>query len=171
MDRDRSRNLYRLLDEFIRTRDLEPKMLEQKVFVLWREHLSRSKHLAPLAKNTAPISLSNGVLKIYTEYPAYKASLLLNKLKILADLNAELGKPVLTDFRIEIRQVNTAEFHTTEDPPSSPETPEEDSTTGNTHQITPEQLEKIEQALTRVSDPQLKESLWQLFTTQSKDKP
>ena len=167
---DRSRNLYRLLDEFIQSRNLEPKMLEQKVFVLWREYLSRSEHLAPLAKNTVPISLSNGILKIYTEYPAYKASLLLNKLKILVDLNAELGKPILTDLRIEIHQVHTAELHKTVDPPSSPETPEEDSTTGNTHQIAPEQLEKIEQALTSVSDPQLKESLWQLFTTHSKDK-
>lgn len=171
---DKSQNLHHLLTELMETDDFKPKVLEHKVFVLWREYLSGDKHLAPLATNTVPISLSNGILKIYTEYPAYKSSLLLNKPGILADINAELGQPVLTDLRIEIHQVHTAELHKSEDPPSSPETSEEDSTdstTGNTHQVTPDQLEKIEQTLTSVSDPQLKASLWQLFTAQSKDKP
>ena len=169
---DKSQNLHHLLAELMETDDFKPKVLEYKVFVLWREYLSGDKHLAPLATNTVPISLSNGILKIYTEYPAYKSSLLLNKPGILANINAELGQPVLTDLRIEIHQIHTAELHEIEDQPSSPETSEEDSTTGNTHQeVTPDQLEKIEQTLTSVSDPQLKASLWQLFTTQSKDKP
>ena len=171
---DKSQDLHHLIAELMQTDEFKPKVLEYKVFVLWREYLSGDKHLAPLATNTVPISLSNGILKIYTEYPAYKSSLLLNKPGILADINAELGQPVLTDLRIEIKQIHTAELHEIEDQdqPSSPETSEEDSTTGNTHQeVTPDQLEKIEQTLTSVSDPQLKASLWQLFTTQSKDKP
>ena len=163
---DKTHNLRYLLTELIRTHDLEPKMLEQKVFALWREHLG-----APLGTKTVPVSLSNGILKIYTEYPAYKTALSFHKPKLLADINAELGQPILTDLRIEIHQVNTTEPHKTEDQPLSPETSEEDSTTGNTYQVTPEQLEKIEQSLTSVSDPQLKESLWQLFTAQSIDKP
>ena len=167
---DKTRNLHRILAELMRTHGFEPKVLEQKVFVLWPECLSRNKHLAPLATNTVPISLSNGILKIYTEYSAYKSSLLLNKPKILADINAELEKPALTDFRVEIKTL-AVKPQETEDQSSSPETPEEDSTIGNTHQVTPEQLEKIEHALSSVSDPHLRESLWQLFTTQSKDNP
>ena len=167
---DKTRNLHRLLAELMRTHGFEPKVLEQKVFALWRECLSRNKHLAPLATNTVPISLSNGILKIYTEYSAYKSSLLLNKPKILADINAELEKPVLTDFRVEIKPL-VVKPQETEDQPSSPETPEEDSTIGNTHQVTPEQLEKIEQTLASVSDTHLRESLRQLFTTQSADGP
>lgn len=163
---DKTHNLHHLLAELIRKNDLEPKMLEQKVFALWGKYLG-----APLGTKTVPVSLSNGILEVYTEYPPYKNELLLLKQNILADLNAELGKPILTELRIKIHQVRSAEPHKTEDQSSSPETSEEDSTTGNTHQVTPEQLEKIEQALTSVSDPQLKESLWQLFTTQSEDKP
>ena len=49
---DKTRNLHRLLAELMRTHGFEPKVLEQKVFVLWRECLSRNKHLAPLATNT-----------------------------------------------------------------------------------------------------------------------
>ena len=142
-------------------------MVEQQVFVLWRKHVS-----APLATNAVPVSLSNGILKIYTAYPAYKASLLLDKLRILADINAEFRKPVLTDLRIEIHEALIVEPHETEDGSSNPETSKEDSTIDDTHQdVTPEQLEKIEQALASVPDAQVKESLWQLFTTQSKDKP
>lgn len=165
---DKTRNLHHLLAELMRTHGLEPKMLEQKVFALWPEYLSRSKHLAPLAANTVPISLSNGILKVYTEYSVYKSSLLFNKPKILADINAELGQPVLTDFRVEIKTL-VVKPQETEAQPSSPETPEEDSTIGNTHRVTPEQIEKIEQTLANVSDPDLRESLWQLFTTQSEN--
>ena len=167
---DKTQSLHHLLTELIRTRDLEPKMLEQKVFVLWREHLSRSKHLAPLATNTVPISLSNGILKIYTEFPAYKSALSLDKAKIIADINAEFGKPVLTDFRIEIHPIRAAEPHEdeTENRSSSTKTLKENVTIGNT-QVTSEQIEKIEQTLASVSDTHLRESLWQLFATQSKD--
>ena len=95
---DKTQNLHHLLAELIRTHDLGPKMLEQKVFALWREYLG-----TPLGTGTVPVSLSNGILKIYTEYSAYIAELSLLKQKIIADLNAKLGQRVLTDLRIEIR--------------------------------------------------------------------
>ena len=164
---DKTYNLRHLLNELIRTHNLEPKMLEQKVFALWGKYVD-----APLSTKTVPVSLSNGILKIYTEYPAYKTALSFHKPKILAHINAELGKPVLTDLRIEIHQIRTAKPHETEDRSSTPETSKEDSIIDDTHQeVTPEQLEKIEQALASVPDAQVKKSLWRLFTTQSKDKP
>ena len=169
---DRTHNLHYLLTELIRKHDLEPKMLEQQVFVLWGEYLR--KHLSvPLSTKTVPISLSSGILKIYTEFPAYKTALSFHKSKIVADINAELGQSVLTDLRIEIRPVRSAESREdkTEEPSSSSETSKGNPTIGNTRQVTPEELEKIEQVLASVTDTHLRESLWQLFTTQSKDKP
>ena len=173
---DKTHNLRHLLTELIRTHDLEPKMLEQKVFALWPELLRTlfgTLRGSALSRKTVPVSLSNGILKIYTEYPAYRNALSFDKLKILTALNTELGKPVLTDLRIEIRQIRTAASHEneSEDQPANPETSKEDSTTDNTPQVTPEQLEKIEQALASVPDAEVKKSLWQLFTTQSKEKP
>ena len=167
---DKTHNLRHLLNELIRTHDLEPKMLEQKVFALWPELLQTlfgTLHGSALGRKTIPVSLSNGILKIYTEYPAYKNALSFEKPKILTALNTELEKPVLTDLRVEIK----AELHKTEDQSSSPKTPKEDTIVGSTHPVTPEQLEKIEQALASVPDAELKKSLWQLFTTQSKEKP
>ncbi|MCE2414384.1 DUF721 domain-containing protein [Candidatus Poribacteria bacterium] len=168
---DKTRNLHHLLAELIRKRDLEPKMLEQKVFVLWAKYL-RTHISMPLSTKTVPVSLSDGILKIYTEYPAYKTALSFHKPKILADINAELGQSALTDLRIEIRPLRSAESHETEDKPSSAKALKGNATMNrNIRQVTPEQLEKIEQTLASVSDPQLRESLWQLFTTQSKDEP
>lgn len=169
---EKTHGLRYLLNELIRTHDLEPKLLEQRVLALWPELLRALFDTGvALSKKTVPVSLSNGILKIYTEYPAYKNTLSFYKPKILTALNTELGKPVLTDLRVEIKQVHTAEPHKTEDGSSSSKPPKEDAIVNNTHPVTPEQLEKIEQALASVPDAELKESLWQLFTTQSKDKP
>lgn len=159
---EKTQNLNHLLTELIKKYDLEPKILEQKVFALWHQQLG-----TPLGTKTVPVSLLNGVLKVYTEYPPYRQHLSLLKQKILDDLNAELGQPVLTDLRIELRPVHAARPRETEHPPSNEETPEAPS---KTH-LTPEQLEKIEQTLASVSDTQLRESLWQLFTTQSENTP
>ena len=163
---DKTYNLRHLLNELIRAHDLEPKILEQKVFAFWGECVD-----VPFSTKTVPVSLSDGILKIYTEYPAYKMALSFHKPKILADINAELGRPILTDLRIEIHQIHTAQPHETEDGSSTPETSKEDSIIDTHQEVTPEQLEKIEQALASVPDAEIKKSLWQLFTTQSKDKP
>ena len=165
----KTQNLRDLITELARSRDFEPKMLEQKVFVLWRELLG-----TPLGARTVPVSLSDGVLKIYTEYPPFKTELLLLKQQIIANLNAELGQPILTDLRIEVRQAHKATSHYTEHARTAPKTSKTTSTpcsSNVTHTPTPEKSEQIEQAITDVTDTDLKISLRQLFITQSKEKP
>ncbi len=161
----KTEHLRHLLTEVIRKNNLEPKILEQRVFDLWRTHID-----APFNAYAIPVSLSDGILKIYTEYPSCKSGILFQKLKIIADLNAELEQPVLTDLRIELRPVRTAEPYApnTNQSKSSREPSKPASTP---HCTTPEELERIEQILATVTDVRLKKSLRQLFTTQSKDKP
>ncbi|MYA70020.1 DUF721 domain-containing protein [Candidatus Poribacteria bacterium] len=165
----KTENLRDLFTEFARSHDFEPKMLEQKVFVLWRELLG-----TPLGTGAAPVSLSDGVLKIYTEYPPLKKELLFLKQRIIADLNAELRQPVLTDLRIEIRPAEKATPHHTEHAPAAPETSKTTEETPHANDIrtpTSRELEQIEQATTDVPDTDLKISLRQLFITQSEEKP
>ena len=161
----KTQNLRALLTELARTRDFEPKMLEQKVFSLWRQYLG-----TPIGTKTMPVSISGGILKIYTEYPPYKTHLLLQKEKIIADLNAELGKPILTDIRIDVRpSVTSTPLHTSPPPTGAesskrmPKTPP----VSPTYEPTPETLEQIDQAVADVTDTDLKASLHQLFVTQS----
>ena len=163
----KTQNLRNLLTEIIRNNHLEPKILEQKVFDLWRKHLG-----APLNTKTTPVSLSDGVLKIYTEYPPYRTELLFHKQRIIANLNAELEQPVLTDLRIELRQMRAVTPRDTEAEQPHPhhESPKQ-SGTDTTRRTTPEELEHIEQTLAGETDEKLKKSLRQLFTTQSEDKP
>ena len=163
----KTQNIRDLLTELTRSRDFEPKMLEQKVFVLWHKHLG-----APLGTKTVPISLSDGVLKIYTEYPPYRTELSFHKQRIIADLNAALGQPVLTDLRIELRQARKATPHPAERAPADPETSKSSkSHASNVRTPTPKELAQIEQAISDVTDTDLKISLRQLFITQSKEKP
>lgn len=164
----KTENLRNLLTEVIRKNDLEPKILEQRVFDLWRKRLG-----VPFGTKTIPVSLSDGVLKIYTEYPPYRRELLLHKPKIIADLNAELNQPILTDLRIEVRPVRTASSHDPNANRSSKSThePSQPASTDTTRRTTPEELERIEQTLANVTDAKLKKSLRQLFTTQSEDNP
>lgn len=160
----KTENLRDLLTELARSHDFEPKMLEQKVFVLWRKLLG-----TPLGTKTVPVSLSDGVLKVYTEYPPFKQELSLLKQRIIVDLNAELGQPILTDLRIELRQAHKATSHHTERPSTNSKisTPRP----SNVRTLTPKELEQIEQAIVDVTDTDLKISLRQLFITQSKEKP
>ena len=166
----KTQNLRDLLTELTRSRDFEPKMLEQKVFVLWRKRLG-----TPLGTKTVPVSLSDGVLKIYTEYPPFIRELLFHKQRIIADLNAELGQPVLTDLRIELRQAHKATSHHTERTPTDPKISKTTASTPRSsnvvHTLTPKESEQIEQAIADVTDTDLKISLRQLFITQSKEKP
>lgn len=161
----KTQNLHQILNELNERLHLESKILEQKVFALWREYLG-----TPLGTKTVPVSLSDGTLKIYTEYPPYRTELLFHKQKILAELNAELEQSVLTELQIELRQVRTSGSDETKHTPTS-KTEASDSNTSNAHQVTPEKLEMIEQELASVTDTQIKKSLRQLFITQSEDKP
>ena len=157
----KTQNSRDLLTELVRTRDFEPKMFEQKVFSLWRQYLG-----TPIGTKTMPVSISGGTLKVYTEYPLYKQELLFLKEKIIADLNAKLGKPILTDIRIDVRQSVTSTLPHT----SAPRTGAESSKTPHvspTHEPTPEILEQIDQTVADVTDTDLKASLHQLFLTQS----
>ena len=162
----KTQNLRDLLTELVRTRDFEPKMLEQKVFSLWRKRLE-----TPLGTKTMPVSISGGILKVYTEYPLYKKHLLLQKERIIADLNAELGKPILTDIRIDVRQSATSTPpHHASTPPTGTESSKRMPKTPYmrpTHEPTPEILEQIDQVVADVTDTDLKASLHQLFLTQS----
>ena len=161
----KTQNLRDLITEFTRTRDLEPKMLEQKIFALWQQQFS-----VPFGPRTVPVSFSDGVLKIYTEYPTHKNELSFLKQGIITNLNAELGQTVLTDLRIELRPIRKAIPHSTKHNPTNPKTPEPPPKAPRTDP-TPEELDQVEQTVAGVTDTELKTSLRQLFITQSKEKP
>ena len=158
----KTQNLQHPLNELIQKLHLEPKILEQKVFALWREQLG-----TPLGTKTVPVSLLDGTLKVYTEYPVFRTQLLFHKQKILDNLNAELGQPVVTELQTELRQVRAT--HEAKHAPSKKKNSKKPSTCNR--QVTPEELEEIEESLTSVTDPKIRKSLQRLFITQSEDKP
>ncbi len=159
-----------LLSAIARARDFDAKMLEQRAFALWRKVVG-----PPFSTNMHPVSLSGGTLKLYTEHPTYRTELLFHKEKFIANLNAELGDAVLTDLRIEIRQVvavgNNPALRGKYHPQGDIEKPNRTTqgahkARGGGNQLTPEALDAIEQTLSEITDAELKTSLRQLFMTQ-----
>jgi len=149
-----------LLSVLARARNFDAKMLEQRVFALWRKVVS-----PPFSTNMHPASLSGGTLKLYTEYPPYRTELLFHKEKIIANLNAELGDAVLTDLRIEIRQLVDAQGYI-EKPNRATQAAHKEQDGGK---LTPDALDAIEQTLSEMTDAELKTSLRQFFITQSRN--
>ena len=159
----KTQNMRDLLTKLAHDRAFELKMFEQKIFALWQKILGK-----PLDTNTSPVSLSDGVLKVYTEYPAYKTELALHIPRIIKDLNAELGQPILTDIRIEVRPGSEATPPPTEHVHTNAKTSEE--TTPNVHTLTRKESEKIEQTIADVPNTDLRTALRQLFITQKQEK-
>ena len=159
----KTESLRHILPKILRRNGLESKINEQRIFDIWRTHVE-----PPFNTYAAPISFSMGVLKIYTEYSPCKSGILLQKAKIIGELNAGLEQPLLTDLRVELRpvppdkSVNLSETHDESSESADSNTPS---------LVTPEELERIEQTLANVTDTRLKDSLRQLFTTQIRDKP
>ena len=165
----KTENLRDLLDEVAKSRDFKPKLIEQKVFVLWHEHFGKS-----IGADTLPVSLSNGVLKIYTGHSACVSEISFLKQKIITDLNAELGEPILRDIRVELRPAHKAALHRLKRVSAAPNTSKNTASMPASSDVrtpTAEELEQIELVIADVTDPDLKTSLRQLFTTQIKEKP
>ena len=109
---------------------LSPKYLNKKYSLSGGEYVD-----APFStKNRTRIAVGWNPEDLHRIPPLIKWPCRSTKPKILADINAELGKPVLTDLRIEIHQIHTAQPHETEDGSSTPETSKEDSIIDDTHQ-------------------------------------
>lgn len=148
-----------VLSALTRARDFDAKMVEQRVFALWRKVVS-----PPFSTNMHPASLSGGILKLYTEYPPYRRELLFHKEKIITNLNAEIGDAVLTDLRIEIRPLVGTQGYI-QKPNRRVQGAHKTSLGGK---LTPDVLDAIEQVLSEMADGELKTSLRQLFITQSR---
>ncbi len=159
----KTENIDKVVDALIRRRNFEPKMLEQKVFELWRLRVGNV-----LANHTYPVSLSEGILTVYTEYPAYKTELSFQKTKIIADLNAQLNKPILTDLRLELRQSSfSSRDRRRQSAPTEIEVRKNASSNSNKVVLKSDTLDRIEQVLIDITDETLRTALRQLFISQS----
>lgn len=72
----------------------EDKLSEQRALSQWTEAVGEK-----IAKETEPISMLNGILKVKVRTPAWRQELTFLKEDIRRKLNKELGKKVVSDIK------------------------------------------------------------------------
>ena len=159
-----TKNVGAVLASVVRERNFEGKMLEQKVFSRWRDVVGEA-----IANHAHPASLSAGILTVWTAHPAYQTELSFHKVKILAELNALLGRAVVKDLRLEFRPGQAADSSSGEGATVARQTVSPPKPGCPQRALTSETLTQLEVALAGVTDEPLKDALRRLFVTQSEE--
>ena len=162
-----TQNIDEVLTTIVRQRHFEDKLVEQKVFSLWRDVVGEA-----LANHARPASLSAGILTVWTEHPAYQTELSLLQVKILEGLNTQLGHAVVKTLRLELRpgQVSGQVQGQMQDPASR----DSATLTGQKSSLpkralTAETLTQVELSVAGITDEALKDALRRLFVTQCQE--
>lgn len=162
-----TRDINEVLTAIVRQRHFEDKLLEQKVFSLWRDVVGEA-----LGNHTRPASLSAGILTVWTEHPAYQTELSLLQMKILEALNAQLGRAVVKTLRLELRpgQVSGQGQGQMQDPASRDSaTLTKQKSSRPKRALTAETLTQVELSIAGITDEALKDALRRLFVTQCQE--
>ena len=82
------------LKKLIKSSGLQKGLDQQKAVDFWSVVVGEN-----ITKNTEPISVEYGILKIKVKTPAWRQELQLQKTNIINKLNNELGKKTIKDIR------------------------------------------------------------------------
>ena len=165
--RRRTVKVQGVIEAFLRQEGWSDKLYERKIFDAWQSIVG-----TPVAAQSVPVSLSNGVLKVEVAHSLYavelsamKTQILLELEKKLEDLNAGMRRPS------KKRKVTDIQFRF--NPHISKEKPTEnnaksdgDASNRVLKSVSPEMKEQIEDAVSMVNDSELQASLKTLFLTQ-----
>lgn len=151
-----TQKLANLLEKLLRERGMDNKILEQKVLVAWKNAVG-----PPIARNTQPVSLINGQLTVYVANSILINELLFLRRRVIANLNEEVGQPVVKELRLTVKSVDQSNG-------------QEIQRSRPLHRLKSERislasevLERVEQTVVDVDDAELKACLKRLFITKS----
>lgn len=158
-----TKNVEEVLTTIVRQRHFEDKLVEQKVFSLWRDVVGEA-----LANHARPASLSAGILTVWTEHPVYQTQLSFLQMKILEALNTQLGRAVVKTLRLELRpgQVSGPALR---DSATLTKQNSQNRMPRPKRALTAETLTQVELSVAGITDEALKDALRRLFVTQCQE--
>ena len=159
-----TKNVNEVLTSIVRQRHFEDKLVEQKVFSLWRDVVGEA-----LGSHARPASLSAGILTVWTEHPAYQTELSLLQMKILDELNAQLGRAVVKTLRLELRPGQVSGPALREGATLTKQKSSRQKQPPPKRALTAETLTQVELSIAGITDEALKDALRRLFVTQCQD--
>jgi len=132
-----------LVENLLKGLGLDDRVHQYRALIIWEEAVGPQ-----IAARTRPVRIREGVLEVNVDQPAWMQQLHLMKPKILARLNAELGKATIKDLYLKRGKVNDRVGKPTDQPPA-----------WRMVQLDDGEKQQVEDLLTRINDPELRNEM------------
>lgn len=132
-----------VVDKLLKGLGLDERLHQYRALIIWDEVVGPQ-----IAARTRPVRIREGVLEVNVDQPTWRQQLQLMKPKILAQLNAELGKATIKDLYLKRGKVNVREEKQKESPPA-----------WRMVQLDESEKKQVEDLLTAIEDPELHDEM------------
>lgn len=132
-----------LVDKLLKGLGLDDRLHQYRALIIWDEVVGPQ-----IASRTRPVRIREGVLEVNVDQPTWRQQLQLMKPKILAQLNAELGKATVKDIYLKRGKVNVRADKPVEPPPA-----------WRMVQLDESEKQQVEELLTAIEDPELHDEM------------
>jgi hypothetical protein len=141
-----------LVDKLLKGLGLDERLQQYRALIIWEEVVGPQ-----IAARTRPIRIREGVLEINVDQPTWRQQLQLMKPKILAQLNAELGKATIKDLYLKRGKVSARTVKQEEPPPA-----------WRMVQLDENEKQQITELLTAIEDPETREEMEKFLLKQTR---
>ena len=153
---DKTKRADLLVQRVLYEYGLGHKVLEARVFSVWEQAVG-----GPVASQTQPVALTNKRLTVNTISPVWKQELLFQKQHVLEKINKCLGESVVEELVVDVKPARrTSRSVSQRSQPSQ-------RLKKVKRELDTSTLDKIDEVVSSVSDPELRTCLKNLFTKQS----
>ena len=141
-----------LVDKLLKGLGLDERLQQYRALIIWEEVVGPQ-----IAARTRPIRIREGVLEVNVDQPTWRQQLQLMKPKILAQLNAELGKATIKDLYLKRGKVSARAEKKTEPPPA-----------WRMVQLDESEKQQVTKLLTAIEDPELRDEMEKFLLKQTR---
>jgi hypothetical protein len=139
-----------LVDKLLKGLGLDDRLQQYRALIIWEAVVGPQ-----IAVRTRPVRIRDGVLEVNVDQPAWMQQLQLMKPKILARLNAELGKATIKDLYLKRGRVNHHQEKPADQPPA-----------WRTVQLDDGEKQQVTGLLTAIEDHELRAEIEQFLLKQ-----
>ena len=132
-----------LVDKLLKGLGLDERLQQYRALIIWEDVVGPQ-----IAARTRPVRIREGILEINVDQPTWMQQLQLMKPKILAQLNAEMGKATIKDLYLKRGKVNVRVDKQEEPPPA-----------WRLVQLDDSEKKQVEELLTAIEDPELHDEM------------
>ncbi len=132
-----------LVDKLLKGFGLDERLQQYRALIVWEDVVGPQ-----IAARTRPVRIREGILEVNVDQPTWMQQLQLMKPKILAQLNAELGKATIKDLYLKRGKVNARIDKQQESPPA-----------WRMVQLDDSEKKQVAELLTAIEDPELHDEM------------